>query len=421
VATGLVGLALGIATQEPAWATSAPGNQSSCSSATPAAAQTETPWAQLRLAPQQAWSHTRGKGITVAVIDSGVDATVPALAGRVAQGVDVVTGKNGADSDCLGHGTAMAAIVAAQPVGGTRFVGMAPGVMVMPIRVTVGGSTPLEQLGTAIDIAVSAGVAVIMIGQPINVADAALAAAISGAVDHDVVVVVSAQAAGADDQAAADPPTTDSAIPGVLRVGAIAADDKLVGSYPAGAVDVLAPGAGIVSLGANGSGEIQGSGSDFAVPFVVGVVALVRARFPELSAPDAVRQVEHTADHAGMAMPDARFAWGVVNPGAAVSANAVSAPSAGQPSHDSAFWPVRIALVVIVWAGATAGIVVPARRRRARRRQRDSMDEDEPRLGQHDQDVPTGRWDGRSGLARALQPLRRLGRAPSSDAHITER
>ena len=85
-----------------------------------------TPWPQLRLAPDQAWPISRGSGVTVAVIGSGVDASVPALAGRVSAGADLVSGKPGGNSDCLGHGTAMAGIVAAQPRVGSDLVGIAP-------------------------------------------------------------------------------------------------------------------------------------------------------------------------------------------------------------------------------------------------------------------------------------------------------
>jgi subtilisin family serine protease len=230
--------------------------------------------------------------------------------------------------------------------------------MVLPIRVTTGAPTaPPKQIGTAIDVAVSAGATVIMIGLPINLTESGLAAAISATVSHNVVVIVAAQAAEPDDQLASASSTVDSSIPGVLRVGAIAADDELVGSYLAGAVDVLAPGAGIVSLGANGSGEIEGSGNDFAVPFVAGLAALVRARFPELSATQTVRQIEATADHMGAALPDPRYGWGIINPAAAVNGDAVTEPAMKvEPAVESAHWPLRIALLALVWTGAIAGI-----------------------------------------------------------------
>src|SRR5579859_1850008 len=61
-----------------------------------------TSWAQQMLAPQRVWPLSRGAGVTVAVLDSGVDASQPQLYGRVAAGTDMAGGTG--DSDCSGHG-----------------------------------------------------------------------------------------------------------------------------------------------------------------------------------------------------------------------------------------------------------------------------------------------------------------------------
>src|SRR5690606_12939289 len=66
-------------------------------------------WPQLSLAPERVWPFTTGAGITVAVLDSGVDDRHPQLAGRVKQGYDAV-GRGRADSDCLGTGTQVAGV-----------------------------------------------------------------------------------------------------------------------------------------------------------------------------------------------------------------------------------------------------------------------------------------------------------------------
>lgn len=90
-----------------------PGQAGKCSAT--AASSTRSDWAQLRLAPDQAWPQSRGMGQLVAVIDSGVDGSLQQLTGHVAVGVDVVNGKGRGDTDCLGSGTAMAALIVAQP------------------------------------------------------------------------------------------------------------------------------------------------------------------------------------------------------------------------------------------------------------------------------------------------------------------
>src|SRR4051794_13069017 len=81
------------------------------------------PWTQHRMDPQRVWPLTKGQGVTVAVIDTGVDAMVPQLAGHVLPGVDVVNGVGTANNDCYGHGTFVAGIIASQPAAGTGVTG----------------------------------------------------------------------------------------------------------------------------------------------------------------------------------------------------------------------------------------------------------------------------------------------------------
>ncbi len=81
---------------------------------------------------------------------------------------------------------------------------------------------------------------------------------------------------------------------GVVRVGAVAADDRLAGEYVPGAVDVLAPGVNVLTTGEGG--EIEATGTDFAVPFVAGLAALIRAAEPELSPAAVAQRVMNSAD-----------------------------------------------------------------------------------------------------------------------------
>ncbi len=79
-----------------------------------------------------------------------------------------------------------------------------------------------------------------------------------------------------------------------MRVGAVAADDRLAGEYVPGAVDVLAPGVNVLTTGEGG--EIEATGTDFAVPFVAGLAALIRAAEPELSPAAVAQRVMNSAD-----------------------------------------------------------------------------------------------------------------------------
>jgi subtilisin family serine protease len=94
----------------------------------------EVPWPQKRLAPERVWPLTRGQGVTVAVIDTGVDGKAAPLKGRVLPGVDVVNNGGTADDDCFGHGTFVAGIIGAEQLPGTGLSGIAPKVRILPIR-----------------------------------------------------------------------------------------------------------------------------------------------------------------------------------------------------------------------------------------------------------------------------------------------
>ena len=105
-----------------------------------------TQWHLDAMHADEMWKVSTGKGITVAVIDSGVDPTHPDLQGQVLPGKDMVPGKQGDEhTDLEGHGTSMAGIIAGtgKMDGGNGSFGLAPGVKILPIRLVdkeLGGS-----------------------------------------------------------------------------------------------------------------------------------------------------------------------------------------------------------------------------------------------------------------------------------------
>jgi membrane-anchored mycosin MYCP len=297
----------------------------------------QIPWAQQRLVPQRAWELSQGQGVVVAVIDSGVDARVPQLAGHVLPGIDIVNGKGGADDDCLGHGTFVAGIIAAQPAVGVGFAGVAPGARILPIRQTNNGQDGTGSgMAAAITAAVDSGAKVINISAASSIPSAQLQAAVAYARRRDVLIV-----AAADNQAKeGDPRSYPASYPGVLAVGAINQDGKRSDFSETGDfIDIVAPGAGVLSLGTGGSGHLVGDGTSFAAPFVAGVAALVRAYRPGLTADQVLRRLELTADHPGVALPDRQFGWGVVNPYSAV---ATVLPDEGGSSDGTAPAPLAV-------------------------------------------------------------------------------
>jgi membrane-anchored mycosin MYCP len=281
-------------------------------------------WGMLRMAPQQAWPYSRGAGVTVAIVDSGVDASLPELAGRVTAGDDIIPGTGRGNTDYLGSGTAMAGIVAARSVtaGGTGgAVGMAPAATIIPVRVAPTKVTvPVPDQVRAIQVAVSADAKVLALGGYIDPADPAVASAIGAAASHDVVVVAGAPTGSSRSSTASGGAATTA---GVIWVGAINIDGAPAANYQPGAVDVVAPGVDVAGLSITGTGQSEVSGTPYAVAFAAGEAALVRARYPDLTAAQVVRRIETTADRMGSSVPDPIFGWGLIDPEAAVTSRVV--------------------------------------------------------------------------------------------------
>jgi membrane-anchored mycosin MYCP len=149
------------------------------------------PWAQQQLGLQQVWPVTEGQGVTVAVVDTGVDAQQPFLAGAVLPGTDVINPGGGtASTDCDGHGTFVAGIIAGRQLPGFGFSGVAPEATILPIRQA---NSPTD--GTAPSLARGIIAAVHHHAQVINISIVTpeptleLARAIQYALANDVVVV----------------------------------------------------------------------------------------------------------------------------------------------------------------------------------------------------------------------------------------
>jgi len=285
------------------------------------------------MAPQQAWPLSRGAGVTVAVVDSGVSRTAPALAGAVQPGLDVVS-RGAANSDCLGRGTAMAGIVAARPTTGTGVVGMAPSASILPIRITNrNGQVPPGTLAAGIRAATSLGAGIILVGtgEPDN---GALQAAVNEALARDIVVV-----AAVNDQTATtagEPPPVwyPAAYQDVIAVAGVNLDGTpSQATQEAAGVDLLAPDADAIAGGPAGDGHYRVGGNAVAAAYVAGASALLRSYRPALNRAQVRERLELTAEHPPGAARTATAGAGTVDPYAALfavdpaqSARIVSAP-----------------------------------------------------------------------------------------------
>ena len=294
----------------------------------------ETPWAQDRLGSNRLAALATGRGVTVAVIDSGVDRTNRTL-GEVRGGGDLLDQTGNGLLDCVGHGTAVASLI-----NGDKF-GVAPKATVLSIRVTereetgqgktgqeevdgtgVGRTAGSAGLATAIRRAVEQGADVINLSLVSYTDNAQVRAAVADAIARDVVVV--AAAGNRADQG--NPTPYPAAYDGVLGVGAVGPDGRRLPTSQVGAyVDLVAPGTQIVAAG--GVHE----GTSFATPFVAATAALVREYRPELTAAQVIDRLLATADPSPGGPNSPEYGHGLVNPYRALTdqARPAAGPTAG--------------------------------------------------------------------------------------------
>ncbi|MFD0378431.1 type VII secretion-associated serine protease mycosin [Streptomyces sp. NPDC127112] len=277
----------------------------------------DRPWALQRLTFDALWAQTRGKGVRVAVIDTGVDRANPQLAGALDTGAgrDFLDPKGGdGTTDTVGHGTKVAGLIAARPQQGTGFVGLAPEATVIPIRQNDGqGNGNAATLAQAIDHAVAKGAQVINISQDTDApltADSELAKAVQRALDAKAVVIASA---GNDGLSGEKRRTYPAAFPGVLAVASSDRNNERAAfSQPGDFIGIAAPGVDMVST-VPGFGQCIDNGTSFSAPYVAGVAALLRAKHPDWSVQQVVWQIQNTAERSVKGRDD-YVGWGVVDP-----------------------------------------------------------------------------------------------------------
>ncbi|MFJ4619251.1 type VII secretion-associated serine protease mycosin [Streptomyces sp. NPDC088812] len=287
------------------------------------------PWSLQRVLLEELWSQSRGKGVRVAVIDTGVDVQNPQLTDAVdaasgrnllpknlkdEDGEPIERGKENGTTDTVGHGTKVAGIIAARPADGTGFVGLAPEATIIPIQQNdAEGHGTTETLATAIRYAIQAKAAVINISQDTSNAvkpTSDLEKAIDEALDQKIVVVASA---GNDGVGGNVKETYPASYDGVLAVAASDRNNERASFSQSGDfVGVAAPGVDMISTVPQG-GHCSDNGTSFSAPYVAGVAALIKAKHPDWTARQVVAQIEQTAERT-IAGHDRLVGWGVVDP-----------------------------------------------------------------------------------------------------------
>ncbi|MGI5179665.1 type VII secretion-associated serine protease mycosin [Dactylosporangium sp. CA-152071] len=300
----------------------------------PAPAPTSLPW------PSQMYDHRKldpladGHGVTVAVVDSGVDAGHPQLQGAVREGPDQFQ-EGGSLVDCVGHGTGVAGIIAARPVAGSPLRGLAPAATILAIRVselveledgsTAGRRGTPAGVAAAIRSAVELGAGVINLSLVSYQDNPGVREAVRFAVSRDVVLVAAAGNRFAEGNRTPFPAAYD----GVIGVGAIGPDgQRLPGSQTGPYVDLVAPGGRVVTTSPP-RGLAMVEGTSFATPYVAATAALLRQYHPELTAQEIAARLTATAD-GGTAGPG--YGAGVLNPYRALTEETGAHPTrAGRP------------------------------------------------------------------------------------------
>ncbi|MGI5525198.1 type VII secretion-associated serine protease mycosin [Micromonospora sp. CA-259024] len=324
----------------------------------------ETPWALRRLEPSSAWPLSRGAGVTVAVIDSGVSATHPLLKGQVLEGRDFNDlPANQGQCDMVGHGTMIAGIIAGREGTGVPFSGIAPAARILPIRVLPDlkdTNDPLlpVQIAAAIDWAVAQGADVINLSLT-TIPRPELTAAVERALAKRVVLVAAAGNRTEDSQ---NRPGYPAAYPGVIAVGGVDEQGGHVGTSISGDyVDIAAPGLNIIGPAPQGAGyraEPNG-GTSYAAAYVSGAAALVRAAYPSLSPQQVAERLERTADNPP-AGHNADIGYGVVNPYRAVSSllgTRTNPPATALPAPAVRDDPLSGQRTAAIWAAAIGGLL----------------------------------------------------------------
>jgi type VII secretion-associated serine protease mycosin len=285
----------------------------------------DSQWYLRYLKVAQAQQISQGEGVTVAVLDTGVSPH-PDLDGNLLPGGDVtVNGTNGQE-DLVGHGTAMAGLIAAHGRGANGILGMAPKAKILPVLNGVEIENLSQYVPGGFQWAVQHGAKVICAA--FGTRDSpALHREIQAALDADVVVVA---AAGnhPDDQTVTYP----GAYPGVLTAAGVDSNGNHADVSVAGPQVVLsAPAVEVISTGLR-SGTFRGTGTSSATAILAGAAALVRAKYPRLSAAEVVHRLTATADDKGAPGRDPEYGYGVVNLVAALTADVPPLPASGSAS-----------------------------------------------------------------------------------------
>ncbi|MER0480789.1 S8 family serine peptidase [Streptomyces sp. Edi2] len=351
-------------------------------------------WYLDAMQAERMWQSSTGVGVTVAVIDSGVDSSVPELNGQVLPGKDFSGEERGAHYDGEGHGTGVAVVIAGKRSGPNAW-GLAPGSKVLPIRAQ--GANGILSMANSIRYAADQGAKVINISRA-GPAGKAAKDALQPAVDYANKKGSLIFAGTGNNGAKGNAPVYPSSLPGVVGVGAVDKSLKAAKfSVHGPQVTLAAPG---VSIPTRCTKELLGctaDGTTQATAIASASAALIWSAHPTWTNNQVLRVMMETAGKPEDGkVPSEYLGYGIVrprkvlldkegDPGPAdinplLAARGTTAPpktpqsradnSAADAAHkpadrpDSSLpWPLTAGLAAAVAALAAGGLIIVRRRR----------------------------------------------------------
>jgi type VII secretion-associated serine protease mycosin len=296
-------------------------------------------WVLDMMDVEAAWQLTEGAGVTVAVIDSGVDPDVSDLVGWVTTGPDYTDLHTPSSNPNWGmHGTWMASLIAGHGHGldgDSGVIGVAPESRILSVRVIPDRSDPhyaqyqreqetriQQSLAAGIDYAVAHGAKVISMSIGYGAPSKPVRAALERAYSRGVVVVASAGNSGAQADIASDgqaPVSFPADYPGVISVAAVDASGSVAGfSSDNLSVQVAAPGVSVPAQGRDGQYWLV-SGTSPACALVAGVAALIKSRYPDLAPNLVASALTSTATDRPSGGYNSQVGFGIVDAAAALA------------------------------------------------------------------------------------------------------
>jgi subtilisin family serine protease len=310
---------------------------------------------------RDAWATTQGKGVTIAVIDTGMDSGVRELRGAVIGGADFSglgfdNGQKPVGSNNSEHGTLVGSLAAARGTGATSgVIGSAPQASLLSLSISFGEGDidSDDQIAEAVRWAVDHDADVINMSLTRNTLEwpESWDDAFLYAMEHDVVIVAAAGNRGSGTTEVGAPAT----MPGVLTVSGV--DRNGAASFDASSqgitIGVAAPSEELVGVIPGGQ-YVTWNGTSGATPIVAGIVALVRAAHPELDAANVINRLIVSARDRGPDGADFTYGYGLVDAEAAVEDDIPLVDA--NPVGDLAEW---IRLNRRAEATPTPGAIVP--------------------------------------------------------------